>query len=585
MEPIVIQLKCDRQTDKGRSTRAGRSHARLAALVMLTAHLAVPAWAAQGEKVTLAVLDFNIDAVHDGWEYGWPPAMMGTTAASNLSAELAKEKVFRVIERSSLGSVLEEQDLGSSQRFDMASAARIGRLLGAQVVVLGDVVEFGHSQVGGSGAGILDKLKGKWISGSLSITTVRAKLRARLVDVVTAEILDTFDGRGSKSFGAGAMNQFAGGTQYDSGQVSKVLAEAVEELAGAMAKRADSIQPTRICLEGDVARVAGAEILLNLGSIAGVSKGDRFEVHSVGDAITNPGTGEVIGHDERTIGRVEIVEVKGAKLSAARPIEGGGFERGQHAQQTAAPGKDLKCTVAHSLPTATASLPAAEGESVNGSRTRVASSDAPAAGPSGSSGSSGGGSGGSGSDASGAAVASADSKAVGSGTGGSGSAAYVGIWLLDAEETSTYWFKQIFKKAPVVFGSMGPDLKGSKKSGDTAEGERELRKRNLRAELRADHTFTISMQDPADGSPSSVGGTWEKKGAYLIVTGLEVDGLTQKEPYKQYFKEGRAGRLFGQPMDPKQTEGLPPDSEDASMGLAWPHIEGMVLMRSSGSAR
>src|SRR2546428_3218968 len=99
-----------------------------------------------------------------------------------------------------------------------------------------------------------------------------------------------------------------------------------------MAKRADSIQPTRICIEGDIARVAGEEILLNVGSTANVSKGDRFEVSSVGEAITDPGTGEVIGQDERKLGKVEIVEVRGAKLSRARPVGGNGFATRQRAQ-------------------------------------------------------------------------------------------------------------------------------------------------------------------------------------------------------------------------------------------------------------
>jgi len=59
-----------------------------------------------------------------------------------LMTELALNPALRVVDRSQLQTLLQEQDLGASGRVDPNTAARIGRLVGARYVVLGGFVDF-----------------------------------------------------------------------------------------------------------------------------------------------------------------------------------------------------------------------------------------------------------------------------------------------------------------------------------------------------------------------------------------------------------------------------------------------------------
>jgi len=68
-----------------------------------------------------------------------------------------------------------------------------------------------------------------------------------------------------------------------------------------------------------VTSVSGSEIAFDAGSDEGVWLGDRFKVLSVGEPLTDPGTGEVLGVEEKEIGEAEVVRVE-RKTSAARVV-------------------------------------------------------------------------------------------------------------------------------------------------------------------------------------------------------------------------------------------------------------------------
>jgi hypothetical protein len=60
--------------------------------------------------------------------------------ADILITELHVNPAIRVVERDQLQALLEEQNLGSSNRVDQATAVRIGKLLGAHHMILGGFV-------------------------------------------------------------------------------------------------------------------------------------------------------------------------------------------------------------------------------------------------------------------------------------------------------------------------------------------------------------------------------------------------------------------------------------------------------------
>ncbi|MDQ7007107.1 MAG: CsgG/HfaB family protein [Acidobacteriota bacterium] len=279
-------------------------------------------------RLRVAVIDFDTEALHGSWRYSWHWSNLSKTAAANLAEELFKTGRFRVIERQRLDAVLSEQNLGDSGRIDATTAARIGKILGVQLVVIGSVTEFGIKEQGGRLPQIGKWKWGRGLGGKL--VTSSCALTARLVDTTTAEILAVGEAASTHKF---AKGEFAGanlGTNWDSGMASKVLAEAVEKLAADIAAGAANVDPSTLRggLVGKIAKVAGDKIYVNLGSASGVKAGDRFAVTALGEAIIDPDTGENLGGIESEIGEIEIVQVAGAKLSVARPVSGSGFAAG-----------------------------------------------------------------------------------------------------------------------------------------------------------------------------------------------------------------------------------------------------------------
>lgn len=68
----------------------------------------------------------------------------------SLMYELAQNTNLRVIDRSTLRELMQEQELGKSDRVDPATAARIGKIVGARYVVTGGFMDlFGDFQLTG----------------------------------------------------------------------------------------------------------------------------------------------------------------------------------------------------------------------------------------------------------------------------------------------------------------------------------------------------------------------------------------------------------------------------------------------------
>jgi len=113
--------------------------ARLFALLIVGAIALGSVGAARAEKAaagkppkpTIAVLYFD----YGGKKADLEPLREGL--AQMLITDLAELGEIRVVERARLKTVLEEQKLGASGKVDAATAARLGKLLGARALVLG----------------------------------------------------------------------------------------------------------------------------------------------------------------------------------------------------------------------------------------------------------------------------------------------------------------------------------------------------------------------------------------------------------------------------------------------------------------
>ncbi len=133
------------------------------------------------DKPTIGVADFTNDT-SAGWWYGG----CGRDLASMLTNELASADKFRVVERTKLAPVLEEQDLGASGRVNHSTAAKIGRLTGAQYLVMGTVSAYQEKTSGGGGG---FSFRGINLGGHKDDAYIAVDLR--VVDTTTGEVAFT----------------------------------------------------------------------------------------------------------------------------------------------------------------------------------------------------------------------------------------------------------------------------------------------------------------------------------------------------------------------------------------------------------
>ena len=76
-------------------------------------------------------------------------------------SELYRSEQFRITERMELAQILFEQDLGQSRGgWTKKTAAEVGRITGAELLIFGSVSEFSVSSTGGRRAGCSGLLGG-----------------------------------------------------------------------------------------------------------------------------------------------------------------------------------------------------------------------------------------------------------------------------------------------------------------------------------------------------------------------------------------------------------------------------------------
>lgn len=295
--------------------------ARLIATLFLIACL--PAAAQNQAKKRVAVLDFDYSTVHSyvsaifGTDYD-----VGRGVADMLVDRLVKSGKYSVIERKALDKVLAEQDFSNSDRADSSTAAKIGRVLGVDAIIIGSITQFGRDDQVRSFGG-LGAVTGRWGIGGIGKKKAKAvvQLSARVIDTTTAEILAVASGKGeSKRSGTTLLGGGGGGGGYGAGAVDmsstnfaatligEAVNKAVDEIAEQLDAQADKLPARKVKIEGLVADVAGDTLILNVGTKAGVKVGDTLEIRRLVREVKDPATGRVIRKITQKVGEVTITE-------------------------------------------------------------------------------------------------------------------------------------------------------------------------------------------------------------------------------------------------------------------------------------
>src|SRR5689334_22251823 len=109
-------------------------------------------------KKRVAVLDFEYGTVKSTADAAFGTSVdVGRGMCDLLVKHLVKDGTYSVIERKSLDKILAEQNFSTSDRANPASAAKIGKLLGVDAIIVGSITQFGgenkNTKVGGGGGG------------------------------------------------------------------------------------------------------------------------------------------------------------------------------------------------------------------------------------------------------------------------------------------------------------------------------------------------------------------------------------------------------------------------------------------------
>ncbi len=273
-----------------------RLHRTMAAPLVLALVLlgTLPAAAlAQGAKVRVAIMNFENNSTWTWWGDN-----LGRAAADELTTQLVNSGKFTVVERTQLNTILAEQNLGASGRVDGATAAKIGQLLGVQLVFTGSITQFSieRTSVGFRGIG-----------GSYS--NAESKLDVRLIDTTTGEILMAAEGQGNKRMGGGYFKGASAERTFDQGAAQEALRPAVENVVSTVAGKADqfaSIQPK--APESQIVGARDGNFYLNRGENAGIKVGQRFDVQRVVDEIKDA-NGTVLDRVIKKVGVLEVTQV------------------------------------------------------------------------------------------------------------------------------------------------------------------------------------------------------------------------------------------------------------------------------------
>ena len=264
-----------------------------------------------GPKKRIAVTKFEnkVRGVYGNWR-------LGDGFGEMLTTELMKTGRFVVVERQALQDVVGEQELGQTGLVRQESAAKVGELLGAQIIVRGVVSEFDMAESGGGG--------GIGIGGfRLGVKTSSAHVAVdiRLIDTTTGQVLYSHNAAGHAEASGLGVGVFKGEVDFHAEGFKKTplgqaTRQAISDCVNFIISKMEAMP-----FSAKVIKVTGDSIYINAGTNLNIKPGMVFKAYSVGEAIIDPDTNLVLGQEEKMVGSVEVKTVQ-EKFSIGYPKSG-----------------------------------------------------------------------------------------------------------------------------------------------------------------------------------------------------------------------------------------------------------------------
>ena len=296
----------------------------VAVLLVVTTLVCIPTFAADKDKdkpqqinvpmadrPMLAVVAFDDGSLQkqEWWGSSWD---IGKGLADILTTVMLERSRYRLVERSLLEKVTGEQDLGAGGRVDPATASKIGKLIGADYLVMGKVTTFTVEQKKMGGLFNLGGLTGIGTASSKAHVAVDL----RIVDATTGEILGSYPGKADESKGsltiAGVSGIGAvafGSSDFNNTILGKACRNAIGQWCDNLSKAQDSstlvLTPKHRAVmrpDGVILDVSGTTVIANCGTEKGYAVGDKVEIHKKCKELKDPDTGEVLRVTTELIG-------------------------------------------------------------------------------------------------------------------------------------------------------------------------------------------------------------------------------------------------------------------------------------------
>jgi len=296
----------------------------------------------QGRKKRVAVFDFDYATVMTSSQAVFGSNVdVGKGISDLLVKYLVQDGTYSVIDRKAMDKILAEQNFSNSDRANPNSAAKLGKILGVDAIIVGSITQFGNdtknTNVGGNGGnwggygiGGFGHKKSKAIVG----------IDARIINIDTAEIMGVAEGKGESSrestsllggggswhgFGNGAVD--FGSSDFQNTIIGEATTAATKQVSTGLVADNSKLVARTVVVEGLVAAVDGGQIVLNVGGKAGLKVGDQMNVERVSKEIKDPATGQVIRRLSTPVGVIKLTDVDDISAVGAA-VSGSGFKVG-----------------------------------------------------------------------------------------------------------------------------------------------------------------------------------------------------------------------------------------------------------------
>ena len=294
----------------------------------------VSGWGEGPQKKRVAVFDFDNAAVQSGITLpfaGTNAPNLGKAAADLLITKLVQDGSLSVLERNAIDKLLAEQDFSNTNRTDPATAAKLGRVLGVDTIILGTITHYDYvDKTTGGGGSHFGGFGGSSMKTKHDINAA-VQISVRLVSPDTAEVL-------AVTQGSGEVNRK--GVKVDVRDMSRVMMEgnannpmmnecmdkAIAQLAAQLEQAVPKLPPRTPVINGMVADANDSgQLVLNVGAHDGVKLGDRLQVWRAGKEIRDPATDKVLMREDTLLGEAVVTKVNDissiAQYSGSEPVK------------------------------------------------------------------------------------------------------------------------------------------------------------------------------------------------------------------------------------------------------------------------